>query len=232
MNQIIKYHFISLTRFEIAKYRIAPEYIALIFTIFLFSTIILGLSVENPIYIEKFYFINLNYLTIYIFVVPIFLDAFMKASYTPNYIYLKLVFPFNLIKFTIFDFLFEFLSFKFIIPLSVLLLISPFIYYYQLNFEFGFIIKGLLLIFLTYSNSCLLINVIKNTMKDKSYIFHKNLIRFIFIFLAFVIVYNENVEILPLSDFKTTSLFLNFSIIGFIVLYFINLFILVKSEKL
>jgi len=231
MLKIIQYNFISLKRIKIARYQFAPEYIALFILVGLFTMAFIGVSSENPIKYGNQDILNYNKLAFFYLLAPIFADVFMFKYVGSNYQYSKLLYPYKLSKIILIDILIELFSFKMVFILCFILMYVPFCLTYNLNITGIIPVLGFALIICMYINSCLIIRVIKDAMKNKAYDFHKNFLKLFFVVMFVLLTVNENINFLKLDSFKTVFWFLSFAALSIIVLVILLYLINIKYDK-
>lgn len=232
MVEIFKYHYYNLLRFNIATYNLPPEYLGMIFTMGVFTAIFIGTISETPILFEQIRIMNFNKLALFYFISPLVIDLFTYKSYDPNYQYLRVLYPFKLKKIIFIDFLIEFFSYKLILLCYLALAYVPFCLYYKIEvFEIHSFYLGITLIILMYINSCLLIRIIKDSLKNKELNVYKNYFKLFSVVTFIILVINDNTNYMSLNSYETiykllvSGIFLLFVLILFIFL--INL----KDDK-
>jgi hypothetical protein len=232
MLKIIQYNFISLKRIKIARYQFAPEYIALFILVGLFTIAFIGLSSESPIKYYDFNILNYNKLAFFYLLAPIFIDIFMFKYVGSNYQYFKLLYPFKLSKIIFIDLLLELFSFKIAFIVFFVLAYIPFCLTYNLKITGVIPVFGFLLIICMYINSCLIIRVIKDVMKNKAYDFHKNFLKLFFVVVFVLLTVNENINFINFNSYITIFWFLSFAILSIIVLVILLYLINIKYDKI
>lgn len=231
MFKILQYNFLSLTRFKMAKYQFAPEYFGFILVVGLFTTIFIGVSSEDALVIGDIKIMNFNIIALFYFIAPILSDIFMYKFYDPNYQYLKLLYPFKVSKVIFIDVLIELFNFKVVFLLCFIIAYIPFCLTYDLIIFERTSITGFFLIITIYINSCLLIRVLKDILKNKVNKSHKNYLKLFALLLFVLITYNENVNLIDLNNYQTIYLLFKISI-SLIILLIISLYLInVKYDK-
>jgi hypothetical protein len=231
MFKILQYNFLSLTRFKIAKYQFAPEYIGFILVVGLFTTMFTGISSEDALVIGDIKIMNFNIIALFYLIAPILSDIFMYQFYDPNYQYLKLLYPFKVSKAIFIDVLIELFNFKVVFLLCFIIAYIPFCLTYDLIIFEKTSITGFFLIITIYINSCLFIRVLKDIIKNKVNKSHKNYLKLFALLLFILVTYNENVNLIDLDNYQTIYLLFKISI-SLIILLIISLYLInVKYDK-
>ncbi len=232
MRELLKYQFITLSRFRISQFQFLPEYLGLLFALLVFTIILLGVSSEEQLSYDNDKFINYTYIFIYFLVMPIFLESFMKKSYMPNYRYLKLLFPFSLTKMVFIDILFELFSFKLFILFFYLVLVIPFSIVYEVHFiGKPLSVLGMVLVILIYMNSCLLILTIKSFMKSRALKFYSNFLKlFVIVFFVMYFIFN-NINLMKYDTLEVFKNLISILSIAFFVLFVLIYMINLKYDK-
>ena len=214
-----------------AKYQFAPEYIGLILVVGMFTTMFLGITSEDALVIGEIKIINFNIIALFYFIAPILSDIFMYKFYDPNYQYFKLLYPFKISKVIFIDVLIELFNFKIVFLIFFIIAYIPFCLTYDLMIFEKTSITGFFLIITAYINSCLLIRILKDILKNKVNKSHKNYLKLFTLLLFVLITYNENVNLIDLNNYQTIYLLFKISI-SLIILLIISLYLInVKYDK-
>lgn len=226
LKAIIKYQFLSFKRIKMTTFIAPPDFIAIILSIIFFSFITTAIAAEKPFRVNDLNILNYNYIVFLIYLFTFFFEAYILNFYTPNYKYIKLIYPLKLKQQIFIDVLSEMFSYK------IFLFTFLFISFFSLKSSYNITlfnnlnIFGILLIMLTYLNSCLLIRIIKDKMKSKAFDFHKNFFKLFFILLLIIATINNNLEILNFTEVKVLYILLFSSFIlaslFIIILFAIN----------
>jgi hypothetical protein len=232
MFKIFQYNFLSLTRFKIAKYQFAPEYIGFILVVGLFTTILLGVSSEDAFVVGEIKIMNFNIIALFYLIAPILSDIFMYKFYDPNYQYFKLLYPFKISKVIFIDVIIELFSFKIVFLILFIIAYIPFCLTYDLMIFERTSITGFFLIITAYINSCLFIRLLKDIIKNKVNKSHKNYLKLFALLIFILITYNENVNLIDLYNSQTIYLFFNFSISLIILLIILLYLVNIKYDRI
>jgi hypothetical protein len=232
VNAILKYHLLSFTRLKMSTFRAPPDYIAIVLSIGFISGLIVAISSENPIIINQEKILNFNYIAIFFYVASFFFEGYILDYYAPNYQYVKLIFPVKLSKLIFIDFLGEIFSYKIIFIIFFILAFVALSNNYKIELWNSFNIVGIFLIILSYVNSCLLVQVIKNKMRSIAFSFHKNFFKLLFFTLLIITTLNKNLKLIKFDELNTLYWFLVFSLLLTVTFVFIIFRINMKKDRI
>lgn len=222
IKNIIKYHFLSFTRFKMTYFKAPPDFIAILLSLLTLSIVTIGLASENPLIFNEEKLLNYNYTVFSVYLISFFFEGYLNNHYAPNYKYLKLVLPTNLKKQLFIDFLFEFLSYKLFLLLPYIFSFYIFKETYSLDFNLFIALKGLFFIMISYINACLLMQFIKCNMKEKAFNFHKNFFKLFFFILIVIATLNKNLKFINLNTMEAMNiLFFSSFLITFLLVFLI-----------
>jgi len=213
-------------------FKTPPDYIALILSIGIITILTMGMAAESPLMFNNKRILNFNYIVNLFYLASFFFEGYIFNYYTPNYQYIKLLFPIKLKRQFFIDLLIEIFSYKIFLILFSILGFFIFSKTYKIVFWSGLNLLGLFLIILSYINSCLLIIAIKNKMKRDAFNFRKNFFKLFLFFMALILIINQNRKLIDFDSIKTFYTLLIASIILTIVLILIIFRITIKEDKI
>lgn len=225
IKALIKYKYLSFVRFKMSPFLAPPDFLAILLSFLFLSAITIGLSLENPIDLLDDKIINFNYIICLNYFIILFFESYIVNYTTPNYKYIKILLPLNINKIIIVDVLTEVFSYKILSLCFLGISYLIFLNYYEVTAMSGINLIGVLLVLLSYINSCLLIVIIKN--KKSNYLDqNKNIIKLFFFILIIVSVINYNIKLVNFDAIDTTYglgiliIILNIIFVNYI--YFVN----------
>jgi len=211
IRALLKYNYKSFLRLKMSPFIAPPDFLAILLSLLFLSVVTVGLSFDNPIIFFNKRIINFNYVIILNYLIALFFEGYIFNYYTPNYKYLKLLFPYKIKRIIVIDLLLEIFSFKF------LLLVFFFMSY-----------LGFIFFILSYINSCFLVCIIKCIKRINVLNQNKNLFKTIFFLLIAMAIINDNYKLIKFDEISTLFIlgmiifFLNILFLFF--LYRINVF--------
>ncbi len=205
-----------------------PDFLAILLSLLFLSVVTVGLSFDNPIIFFNKRIINFNYVIILNYLIALFFEGYIFNYYTPNYKYLKLLFPYKIKRIIVIDLLLEIFSFKFLLLvfffMSYLILFNSF----ETTLNHRINLLGFIFFILSYINSCFLVCIIKCIKRINVLNQNKNLFKTIFFLLIAMAIINDNYKLIKFDEISTLFIlgmiifFLNILFLFF--LYRINVF--------
>lgn len=219
---IFKYHLLSFSRLKMSTFKAPPDFIAIVISIGFISVLTVALAYENPLIVDEIKILNFNYIVALFYIISFFSEAYILSLYTPNYRYIKLLIPNRATKQICIDTLSEIVSYKLFILLFVFVAFFVLSSTYKIALWEKFNIIGILLIILSYLNSCLLIQLIKDKMRKNAFNLNTNLFKLLFFLLLAISIVNSNLNIVNFKDIKVMyALLLISTVLPFIFLLII-----------
>lgn len=215
-----------------STFKAPPDYVAIVLSIGFISGLVVAISSENPIIINQEKILNFNYVVIFFYVASFFFEGYILDYYTPNYQYVKLAFPVKLSKLIFIDFLGEILSYKIALIIFFIIAFVALSGNFKIVLWNSFNIVGFFLIVLSYVNSCLLVQVIKNKMRSNAFSFHKNFFKLLFFTLLIIAALNKNLKLIKFDELNTLYWFLVFSLLLTVTFVFIIFRINMKKDRI
>lgn len=209
-----------------------PDFIAIVLSIGFMTTLATAIAFENPIIFNNIELLNFNYIVVFFYLSIFFFDGYISKSYTPNYKYIRLLYP-QKIKTQIYhNLLFEILSFKIVFLIFFFIAYIIFSYSYDIVFFNIINLKGIFLIGITYLNTCIIVRLVKDIIRKKIQGYQNNFFKILFTLLFVVWVYNHNTKVINFNLYQTMDKVLYLSFLLLITLLFAYSYSSYKSDRL
>jgi hypothetical protein len=226
---IFKYQLLSFSRLKMSPFKTPPDFIAIILSIGFITFLTVALASENPFIVNEKKILNFNYIVFFFYIASFFSEGYIIGFYTPNYKYIKLLFPMKLKTQILLDFLSELFSYKILILIFSLLSFIIVSITYKITLWSSLNIVGIILIILSYINSCLLIQLIKDKMRKNAFNFNKNFFKLFFFLLMVIATINSNLNFVNFKELKTAYSFLIISI--FLPIFFVLIIFRINTKQ-
>jgi len=232
IKTILTYHKISFLRFKMSTFNAPPDFIAIVLSIGFMTILATAMAFENPLIFENIELFNFNYIVVFFYLGILFFDGYISKSYTPNFKYVRLLYPQKLKTQIYHNILFEILSFKIFFVIIFFISFIIFSYSYDISIFHKQNIKGVFLIGITYLNICIIVRLVKDSVRKKIQGYQNNFFKILFTLLFIVWVYNHNTKIISFNLYQTMVKVLYISFLLLITLLFTYSYTSYVSDRL